>query len=191
MDINKYIEYVNSNVDNIAKYVNECFEKEKEYIKDEIIKEIRSYLNPLPTHYILEDDGDPYDCSGVIVENGVVSLNQTIKEFLENEYTGLRTPTFVSGHGWNYDTYEDFLGNHTLGLGTGIMLNAIQERIESEFSVNLSDDEFEQIKESCRDFDPIYDDCIASDFFWGIPAVEYIGIENMKLTELKKHKKKK
>ena len=64
------------------------------------------------------------------------------------------------------------------------MHSAIQSFIEKEFGVKLSDDEFERIRESCGEFDPIYDNCFASDFFWAEFAIEFVSIENVKLTSL-------
>ena len=75
---------------------------------------------------------------------------------------------------------------YTLELAADIMLPAIRRCIEMEFSVNLSDDDFEQIKEDCNEFDAIYDNCIASDFFFGYPAIEFAGIENIKLKAIQK-----
>ena len=51
-------------------------------------------------------------------------------------------------------------------------------------------DEFGQIKVSCGEFDPIYDNCFASDFFWAEFAIEFVGIENIKLTNIQKKKNK-
>ena len=75
---------------------------------------------------------------------------------------------------------------YTLELAADIMLPAIRRCIEMEFSVNLSDDDFEQIRDSCDNFDEIYDNCMASDFFFGYPAIEFAGIENIKLTTIQK-----
>ena len=68
------------------------------------------------------------------------------------------------------------------------MLSAIRRCIETEFSITLSDNEFEQIKVSCGEFDPIYDNCFASDFFWAEFAIEFVGIENIKLADIQKEK---
>ena len=34
------------------------------------------------------------------------------------------------------------------------------------------------------EFDPIYDECRASDFFWATAAVEFAGIDKMTLKEV-------
>ena len=182
--MDKYIEYVNSNTENIANYVNSSFEETKDFIRAKLIREIRGYITPPPAHYVWEYDGNPYDCSGIIVESGVINLNQTVKEFLENEYSGNHEATYTSGMGWNYNTYGDELSCDTLEIGCGIMLSAIRRCIETEFSITLSDDEFEQIKVSCGEFDPIYDNCFASDFFHAEFAIEFVGIENIKLADI-------
>ena len=186
--MDKYIEYVDSNTEKIASDVNSCFETSKDFIKAKLIEKIREYITPLPIHYVWEIDDNPFDHSGIIVESGIINPNQTVKEFLENEYTGNREATFTSGRGWNYNTYGDELSYDTLEIGCGIMLSVIRRCIETEFSITLSDDDFEQIKESCRDFDDIYDNCIAFDFFGADAAVEFVGIENVKLIDIQKKK---
>lgn len=35
-----------------------------------------------------------------------------------------------------------------------------------------------------NEFDPIYDECRASDFFWATAAVEFAGIDKMTLKEV-------
>lgn len=42
----------------------------------------------------------------------------------------------------------------------------------------------EDIKTECNEFDPIYDECRASDFFWATAAVEFAGIDKMTLKEV-------
>lgn len=184
MDNNIYIEYINSNTESIANYVNSCFELSKDFLKVKLIRKIREYIDPLPIHYIKKFDGNPYDCSGIIVENGIINPNQTVKEFLENEYSGNKEATYISGMGWNYNTYGDELHYYTIELAADIMFPAIRRYIETTFSINLSEDDFERIKESCGEFDEIYDSCIASDFFSEYSAIEFVGIENIKLTKI-------
>ena len=182
--MDKYIEYVNSNTEDIANYVNSCFEASKDFIRAKLIRKIREYITPTPTHYVWDLDDNPYDYSGEIIKDGLIDLNQTIKEFLENEYSGNKEPTFTSGMGWHYNTYEDELHYYTIELAGDIMLSAIRRCIETKFSVSISDDDLEQIKESCGEFDEIYDNCPATDFFWACLAVEFVGIENVKLSTI-------
>lgn len=186
--MDEYIEYVDTNTENIANYVNSCFEESKDFIRAKLIREIRGYITPPPVHYVWKYDGDPYDSSGIVVKKGLVNLNQTIKEFLENEYTGNKEATYTSGMGWHYNNYGDELSYYTLEIAGDIMHSAIQRFLEKEFGVKLSDDEFERIRESCGEFDPIYDNCFASDFFWSEFAVEFVGIENIRLADIQKKK---
>ena len=111
-------------------------------------------------------------------------MNQTVGHFLEKEYSGTKQATYISGMGWHYDTYGDNLQDWSLELAGTIMYSAIQECIEDEFSVVLSEDEFEQIKSDCCEFDEVYDNCLASDFFMASGAASFVGIENMKLVDI-------
>lgn len=180
----EYVEYVNSHVEEIAAYVDMCFERSKEFIREKLMREIYKYLSPIPEHFIWKSDNDPYDHSGVLEEDGLVSLDQTIMEFLQKEYTGSKEATYISGMGWRYNTYEDDLSYYTLEMASNIMTPAIRRCIERQFDVTFADDEFEKIHDSCRDFDEIYDNCIANEFFFGSLAVEFAGIGNIKLIEL-------
>lgn len=184
MNNSKYVEFVNDNIEQIAEYVNQSFEQSKEFIRTKLIRLIRAYLADKPIHYIKEDDGNPYDCSGILVKDGYVSFDQTVIDFLQEEYTGDKEPTYISGMGWHYNTYADDLSYDTINIAYEIMLSAIRRYIENEFTVILSESEFDNIKTACRDFDDIYDICIAFDFFYGEPAVEFCGISDMKLSDL-------
>lgn len=188
MDNSKYIDYVNSHVDEITAYVDKCFEQSKDFIKIKLIRLIRDYLSPIPIHYVIKNDYDPYDSSGILIEQGYVSLDQTVKEFLQNEYSGNKEATYTSGMGWDYNTYGHELHYETINIAADIMYSAICRYIEDQFHVSLSDEEIEDIHDSCEDFDRIYDNCIANEFFFGTPAVEFVGIENMLLKDIVKKK---
>ena len=105
MDIQQYTNYVNFHVEEIARCVDARFEKNKCQIKSKIVKEIKRYMTPLPVHFEIKRDNNPFDCSGILVEDGDITLNQTVTDFLQNEYTGNKTATYMSGMGWSYDTY--------------------------------------------------------------------------------------
>ncbi len=118
MDNSKCVEYVNSHVEEIAEYVNECFDQSKEFIKARLIRRIRDELTPTPVHYEIKYVYDPYDHSGILVEDGYISLEQTVGEFLENEYSGNKKATYESGRGWNYLTYGDVVDENYIGYKT-------------------------------------------------------------------------
>lgn len=58
--------------------------------------------------------------------------------------------------------------------------NAEIERISEAIELQIQED----IKTECNEFDPIYDECRASDFFWATAAVEFAGIDKMTLKEV-------
>lgn len=183
----EYVEFVNSHTSEIAAYVNECFSLSKDYIRVKLIRKIKEYITPLPIHYVWqEDDWNPYDCSGKIVQEGLISLNQTVDEFLENEYSGNKEATYISGMGFSYNTYGDELHYDIIEIAYEIMICSIRRYIEQAFNILLTDEDLEDISIECREFDDIYDDCIASDFFSYESAVEFVGIGGMKLSELGK-----
>lgn len=184
MDNLIYVEYVNSNESKIAKHVNDRFEASKDFIRRELISAIKKYLTPIPVHYDWQQDRNPYDISGKIVKNRYVSLDQTIDSFLANEYSGNTEATYISGMGLRYNTYGDELCYVTMDIAANIMRSEIKENIENHFDVSLSDEDFEYIEDSCGAFDPIYDECLACDFFDYEPAVKFVSIGGIKLTEI-------
>ena len=58
--------------------------------------------------------------------------------------------------------------------------NAEIEHISEALELQIQED----IKTECNEFDPIYDECRASDFFWATAAVEFAGIDKMTLKEV-------
>lgn len=58
--------------------------------------------------------------------------------------------------------------------------NAEIEHISEAIELQIQED----IKTECNEFDPIYDECRASDFFWATAAVEFAGIDKMTLKEV-------
>lgn len=184
MENSLYIDFINSHIDEIADYVNEKFDLLKDDFRDKIINKIKGYLDPLPAHYNLEDDGCPYDKSGIINEKGSISLNQTVSNFLEEEYTGSYEATYISGMGTSYNTYGDELHGDIMDIADKIMLLSIQKFVESYFGIEFTDAEFEEIKQSCGDFQDIYDSCIAADFFFWQSAIEFVDIGDIKLSDI-------
>lgn len=183
-NIQIYINFINTKNDKIAEYVNECFYSSKDFIKEKLIEQIRKYLTPLPIHYEWEDDGCPYDISGQIRPNGKISLNQTISEFLENEYSGNKEATYISGMGFYYNSYGDELSYFTTKIAAEIMFSAIQKYIENHFYITISEEEFQLIRDKCEGFDDIYDNCLAFDFFSYEPAIEFTDIGNILLSQI-------
>lgn len=174
--INQYIE---DNCEEIAEKVDEYFVWSKGMIRERVIAEIKSYLESVPEHYDWEPSNCTYDCSGKIVENGKVDLNQTISEFLENEHTGTRESTYISGYGYDYPTYGDDLSVLTNEIGQELLIESIKETLENALALDLSDD---GIRSS--NYDSIYEDSLANEFLFWEGAIEFLGIGNVKLSVL-------
>ena len=109
------------------------------------------------------------------------------EQLLESEYTGASRATYVSHYGLSYNTYGDSLSDDTLEIGCSIMTDGIKDFIQRNAGIpceRFSREEFFDIKTECNEFDPIYDECRASDFFWATAAVEFAGIDKMTLKEV-------
>lgn len=77
------IDYIKQNEDEIAEYVNSLFLAQKDVIREQLLESLAAMLNPIPTHYEWRSNDCPYDYSGELYEDGKVSLEQTVSEFLE------------------------------------------------------------------------------------------------------------
>jgi hypothetical protein len=171
-----------------AEKINEGFSNAKEFIKARILNEVRNYLVPVPEHYEWVRGQCTYDASGLLRKDGLISLNQTLSDFLENEYTGTSRPSYESGHGFFYDTYGDLLSQFTFELASDYMHQIINSIIEDRFDVSLTEDDLFTIRDNCDDYAPIYDACIAYDFFWWEGAVDFCDIRDMKLSDIARKK---
>lgn len=132
------IDYIKQNEDEIAEYVNSLFLAQKDVIREQLLESLAAMLNPIPTHYEWRSNDCPYDYSGELYEDGKVSLEQTVSEFLESEYTGASRATYVSHYGLSYNTYGDSLSDDTLEIGCSPMELKISYRGMQGFRVNDS-----------------------------------------------------
>lgn len=181
-DITKYAEYIKEHAKEIGEKVNHEMRESIDSIREDLVDTIKAYLEFSPIHYEWQPDGCPYDSSGKIVEKGTVSLDQTVKEFLSNEYTGRTTATFTSGHGLSYDAFGYELSYYTFELAEDFMYNVTKNELELVFPQEINDDMFNEIINYCHD--DIFDNCLAIDFFCWEPAIDFVGIGDIKLSEL-------
>lgn len=184
MEYEQYAEYVANNTGMFAEEVNKSFKRSKDLIKGRILNEIRKILTPIPEHFEWCRGECRYDSSGYLKGKGLISLNQTLYDFLNNEYTGASRPTYESGRGLDYCTYGDDLSEFTLELAGNYMRQTIKSIIESKFNISLTEDDILTIGEGCDDYDRIYDECIANKFFSWDGAVEFCGIGDIQLSDI-------
>ena len=178
----KYINYINEHVQEIANGINKHFHLSKDFIRIKLTHHIQKRLSPLPVHYEWYHDDCPYDHSGYLKQCGFISLNQTVLEFLENEYTGDKEATYESGYGFRYLTYGDLLFYDINELSESILQSYIKNHLEKTFEQTLSDNLFEFIIDECHD--EIYNECLAFDFFSWEVAIEFVDLTNISLEKL-------
>ena len=178
-------DYINQHVSEIAEETNKNFDLQKGKIRNLLITKIRQMLTPIPIHYENEYDGDPYDYSGILRADGLVDINQTVGEFLENEYSGNKKATHTSYYGWHYLSFGDELSFDTLNIGYNIMCETIKDAIQKKFGLPISDDRLYDIRDFCTcEFDPIYDECRACEFFGYEAAIDFVEISDWPLSEI-------
>lgn len=176
------IELIRDHTKEIAQKINEQFELEKDSIKEQLLEEIRGYITPVPKHYEWTRGDCPYDDSGEIYVDGLVSLDQTIAEFLENEYTGEKEAVYQNRHGLRYETYGDRIENLTRNIGFDILKKITCEYAEKLLSTAISGEDFMKILEKYNY--EIYVDSMAFDFIFYERAIRFVRIEGLKLSEL-------
>lgn len=182
--LNNLAQYINSNTEILAELINDYFDKKKIFFRNSIINTLRSYIEPLPAHYVWVRGDNVHDSSGKLIEDGKISLDQTISSFLENEYSGNTDATYEKGEGLHYNTYGDELQYEINELAGNIMGEAICEHIKDQFGVVLTDEDFEYLQDACDDFQDIYDECIVFDFFAYEAAIEFSELGGFTLMQL-------
>lgn len=180
-DLSELNRIIETDCKQISTLVNSRFEECREYMKTKILSRIREMLTPIPPHYVWRHAGCPYDSSGVLDKDGYVSLNQTVSQFLENEYAGYNEATYISGCGLHWCSWGDDLENDIRNISWLLMLRVISEYLSEKLGRAVTAEEI-----SFADTDPVYDLCYASDFFSYEPAIEFIGIGDIFLSTLLK-----
>lgn len=159
MDIYGYIE---QNLDDIINYINSELPDMHSYIANRVISEIRSYLSPLPYHYKWQKDSYRRN-SGKLVRDGIISLNQTVGNFLEEEYTDASSATIVGGSWLHTMTYMDKLNDFVLDLGLELRLALTMRYIENNTGLVLGNYDADMISECITDYGE-FDEEIDIDF---------------------------
>lgn len=90
----------------------------------------------------------------------------------------------MSGMGFSYDTYGDYISYDTLNFAYDIMFSTIKEFIEEHFNVKLTDKQIDDIRFECNDFDGIYDNSTTNLFFYWEYTIEFLGIGQLQLIEV-------
>ena len=170
-------EFINSHADEIVQYVNKTLLDFMPELKNKVLDKIKEYLDPQPKHFDWVDNGDPYDYSGEIRENGYISLSQTLESFLE-EYTGAKEATHVSHYGWHYTTYGDKIAEFVFPTVCALMIDSVFEFLGNKLNSTFSEDEKQDILFECDDFDSIYDSSLATNFYACESSLEYLEIDN-------------
>lgn len=177
-------EYIVQNLGDIIKYINSQLPDMHSYIANRVLGEIRSYLSPLPKHYKWEiDEAVTWDRSGRIEPDGLISLNQTVKTFLEEEYTGASLATYESGRGFDYLTYIDKLDNFVQYLGAELKIALTVRYIENNTGIVLENKDYTTVNECLMDNDDLDDD-LDIDFFDCNDVMKILGISDVLLGDL-------
>ena len=150
------IEIIKDHTEEIAKKIYEQFELEKDSIKEQLLEEIRGFITPVPKLYEWTRGDCPYDDSGEIYVDGLVSLDQTIAEFLENEYTGQTRATFISHQGLDYITYGEWMSDLLAEIKENIVEKTVKKCMEELFGEEFSEDDLVGILEEY--YSEIYDE---------------------------------
>lgn len=175
-------DYIDNNYKAIAEVVNKKFELDQDKIREEILAEIKKYVtNPRLIHYEWYYDDCPYDYSGQLEKKGAVDFNQTIGDFLENEYTGDTEATYMSRCGLRYITYGDELSYKTLNIAYEILYKVITDELKKHVDNSVDED---LIRGLDPFIDQVYSSSYAFDFFCYEFAIEFVGISDIKLCDL-------
>lgn len=185
--VQRYVTYIKENTKMLVREVTDIFQAEKEEVAEELLSAIEEEAR-CAIHYKWEDDGCPYDFSGIIVEDGDIDASQSIRSFLENEKTGVRYPTFQSGCGFAYQNYNEAFSDNTREYAAKLVNRVLKEKLEEYFGSTISDNEITDALD--RGDDEIYYNTPESDFTTCIGALEFCEVDlGMPLEKLYQKKK--
>ncbi|MCR5608284.1 MAG: hypothetical protein K6G26_04400, partial [Lachnospiraceae bacterium] len=141
-----YISYLKDNVELFIQMLLEKSNDFEEKNRIEILKQIASFTKGKLVHYELEHDSYcTWDHSGYLEEDGYISNDITVKEFLENEYTGRWVATYISGHGMHYTDYKESFEEELSESLNNFKMKNIKNKLNEYFGVNISDAEFNDL----------------------------------------------
>lgn len=181
--IKKYICFVQEHNKEVVKKVTEKFNENRDDITREIFRLIAKKAENAK-HYIWEPDNCSYDHSGLIKEDGTVDKGITIREFLENEYTGNKIATYESGCGFSYNTFDDEISYDTLDIAYRIMKESVTEQLRSFFKEDIDEKNVDIAFETI--YDDVYVDSPAYNFFSCVGALDscHADIDNTTIGDL-------
>ena len=177
--------YITDHAKELGAKVNKKFEEYKADIREQLLCEIQDYLTDGAIHYEwTEESWDmPYDHSGSLIMSGEISLDQTVSEFLKDEYTGNKRASFMSGCGWFYDTYSEPFSELTREIGWHILCEVLKQEAIIFLGSDFNEESFDDWCCDC-DFDPVYDESLSSDFFFSECAVDFAEIGDILLSDV-------
>lgn len=171
--------YFQDHAKEIAEQINRDFIEKKEEFRLVALGVIKGYITPVPPHFEL--DGEELKCKGTI------DLNQTISNFLSNEYL----PPFFAGKNaswWEFQCqkisqmkpkYEDFFRFEI----HNIVFEIVEKRIESILAAEFP--EYEGLGLYCNLFAYVQNSVPVQVFdFW--TAIDLLEIGDVLLKDLKK-----
>ena len=167
-EIKEKAEKLMENDSDVIQKIEDLFESKKQDVADIILNEISAIYADRPLHYRWKRGGIPWDSSGELVEDGILSDNISLLDFLE-EYTGGWIPTYVSGQGKIYEDYDYEISSETQEAGEKIMAEVLQKYIPD----NCSKDEIWYFNDLIHDH--FYDETPTSSFFSTRGTIDYLG----------------
>lgn len=191
-ELQKYVDCIYDHDKEIVIYINKQFNESKIEIREDILNKIKDFLSPIPDHYRWKYDGCPYDFSGKLVKKRKINLDQTILDFLKNEYTGKREESHCRGFNDNFKyyfpKYKDLLIDFTIPYANNFVCQCIHKYLNIHFQTNISGTDFKNIMDECCIIDEIYCDSITEYFISAERLLKYLKIGKMKLSELMEKK---
>jgi len=119
---------------------------------------------------IWEYDDCPYDFSGVVKQDGMLSHDITLEDFFE-KHTGNWTATYNSGYGKHWETFLDDISYESLNVGEDIMWSILYPKMY-EICSDLTEDEIWVIRDDIHD--DFYDNTKTFYYFNGFDLSEDI-----------------
>lgn len=153
-------------------------------IKKEFIKFLEDTITgpgglpKLLERYEWRPDNCPYDHSGDVYETGVINIDESVADFIE-EYDGGWKPTFESGRGKEFTRLEEGISEYLMMEPYNVSRRIIHNMLDDKFPGEINDDNFQDILDELDwEISDMIDDAGGLNVLYYDGLIDYYGLSD-------------
>lgn len=182
MNTEKYINFINSHPAEAGKAILKEFVSTEEKTRNMVICKLKSYLIPTPEHFVRESD----DCDE-LTPDGLVSLDQTVYQFLEDEYISAKKIPYADGREMFFTTYGNDFTRFSNNIVDKAITDGLKNYLEDNFKVSLSENDVNKIQADPKfDYGVLLKKCPLIGFLYVTSFVKEFKLDTVSLSDILK-----